>query len=132
LTLGSYSEAIDILYADNTFDFSELMGGLHDVLKFALLIPTERMQLIKSVKWLQVYSQGGSRIFGDRFGYEGTLARKVWEDETPWLVCRSPLTCSCIACMPEDVYKDTRVCSSLQFSKALQLHLMFILHLVSI
>ena len=42
-----YSEAIEILYKENTFDFD----SLDDVLKLSLTLLPERMQLIKSVQW---------------------------------------------------------------------------------
>ena len=47
LNVCRYSEAIEILYKENTFDFD----SLNDVLKLSLTLLPERMRLIKSVQW---------------------------------------------------------------------------------
>jgi len=42
-----YSEAVEILYRSNTFDFE----SLSDVLRLSLVLLPERMQLITDVRW---------------------------------------------------------------------------------
>ena len=45
--MDRYSEAIEILYKENTFDFD----SLNDVLKLSTTLIPERMHLIKQVQW---------------------------------------------------------------------------------
>lgn len=42
-----YSEAVEILYKDNTFDFDYLA----DVMRLSLVVLPERMRLISDVTW---------------------------------------------------------------------------------
>lgn len=50
LMRNRYSEAVYILYQNNTFDFE----SLNDVMRLSLTIPTEHMRLIKDVQWKRV------------------------------------------------------------------------------
>ena len=56
LTENRYSEAIDILYMRNTFDFH----NLDEVLRFSLTVLPERFQSIRSVEWMSVPPFTGS------------------------------------------------------------------------
>jgi hypothetical protein len=85
--LGRYSEAIEILYKENFFDFDSLA----DVLKLSLTLLPERMSLIKSVQW------------------KPTAFAPHYLNNTPWLRCRKSessmycLGCCCVACVSENI-----------------------------
>jgi hypothetical protein len=50
--MNRYSEAIEILYKENIFEFD----SLNDVLKLSLTLIPERMHLIKKVQWKWVFN----------------------------------------------------------------------------
>jgi len=89
-----YSEAIEILYKNNTFDFD----SLDDVLKLSLTLLPERMCLIKTVQW------------------KPTVSTLNHLSNTPWLNCRSPRACCCITCWPKAIGLDEALVSSWQYS----------------
>ncbi|KAF4630280.1 hypothetical protein G7Y89_g7855 [Cudoniella acicularis] len=71
-----YSEAIEILYKSNVFEFN----NIEDVLRLSMTILPERMKLItaNNVLW---------KIHNFHLTYQSS---------TPWLDCRAPESCSCI------------------------------------
>jgi hypothetical protein len=84
LTCCRYSEAIEILYTANSFDFD----SLNDVLKLSLTLLPERMNLMKTVQW------------------KPTVASVNYLNSTPWLQCGNPLPCCCISCWPKAIGVD--------------------------
>ena len=85
-----YSEAIEMLYTENTFNFE----SLNDVLKLSLTLVPERMALIQSVRW------------------KPSAFSPHYLINTPWLHCQnrahctSQLSCCCVKCWPEAIGLD--------------------------
>lgn len=86
-----YSEAIEILYATNTFDFDSLNG----VLQLSRTILPNRMKLVKSVQW--------------RYKWDHLITSPPsvkYYHHRPWVECLAPEDCSCVICWPKKAGVD--------------------------
>ncbi|RFU34861.1 hypothetical protein B7463_g1482, partial [Scytalidium lignicola] len=91
-----YSEAIEMLYKENTFDFDSLNG----VLQLSRTILPNRMKLVTSVQWRYKYDAHNQIIDPSSVSYYY---------HSPWADCSAPEECSCVLCWPKKAGVDYQV-----------------------
>ncbi|KAH8667485.1 hypothetical protein BGZ60DRAFT_431719 [Tricladium varicosporioides] len=120
-----YSEAIDLLYKCNTFEFMDI----ENVLRLSMTILPERMKLITNIRWkyglISNHSIAPDEIYLSLLMHIANYHHRIcpvhnFQDTTPWLKCVATEDdgegCSCVGCLPLQTYKDITVSIAFSYS----------------